>query len=1138
MANNRRLFMPKARPPKEEVELAARREIWVKGIEAFIKEECDPKGRQRSSSLNSQQSRGLKKLAKRGKIFGLGEDHGEMNARRAWDNVEGEACHVPIMKVLPKIHKARLPNGDPKTRPVVGAASGLTARAGDLVADLLDSLTKARVPAEELLSTEEVLHNLENAAAKIAKEGERIVPGSADVEALYPNIETELTAEECGKEMEESMVEVKGVDYRAAVVYLAACLSREEVAKQGLLRVIPIRRSRRGARPGVTTKELTTRKQIKVKVRLTSDDAGHEEGCGDDGQEEEGVSFQGPETKWSWSPEPMEFEKRRILGQVVRCAVRNIMRDHHYQFAGKVYKQARGGGIGLRLTGSAASVRMDRRARTIKPIMEENMIKTHVFGKYVDDVNWVLESVGLGTRWDNEKGRLRWDQDWEEEDRRLGTSEDKVTMQAMLGMANSVAPDLKFTVECADDHEGGRIPMLDLMVWREQGADGSEKLLHCYYEKPVTSQKVMIKGLAMPMATKMEVLAQEVIRRMRNTSLLVPLEVRRKVLDQAMQKMCNSGYTEGERKAVLEAGVKGYCNKVAREHSQGRRVNRSREEGKEDREAKRLTGAGSWFRKERSSIDVGKETKVGPGSKARRSGDGRTGRGKAPGRREKGRSKEPMAMGKLLRRGEKDGQGGDDPRPKVNRPSHQPRTESVLFIPHTEGSKLRKALQAAEDKYARLNGTDKVRMVERGGRKIMQLLVRSDPWAGEPCGRQDCLPCTTGEEGRTGICTKEGILYKLSCTLCRDLDVKAWYLGESSRCKYIRGREHLAGVAARDPKHPLVKHHMEAHGEDTGAPQFKMDILRQFLSTLPRQIAKAVIIELARCHIILYSKSEWNGPRLPCITVELGAKVVQEDFRGSSQESRPLGGPNWELSGGRGKAKNLQPVMRDTLRSPSRERLITSDPPRKRRRSCKEPAPHAIKGNKSKDIRKWLVEPEPRSEPCTMNEDKGETYQASPGDVSRGEGEEGAGGKEPGVDRSRPESRQGAREEDRPEVLKEPEDPTVKDSGAGAGAKAEVRADQTMEGPGAGAEAAEAAGPRAGHGAGILSLSSLKQAGDKVKKVRGGAKVRKGRDKGLEARQGKISGWVGRTKGSAGSLEPGGGAGNLQPPGDGQDDLT
>ena len=79
------------------------------------------------------------------------------------------ACNVPEIKVLPKLHKATIDKGDSKTWPVVGASSCLNSRAGNLVADVLETVMNAEGRDSEYYSTEEVANKLDTASEKILK---------------------------------------------------------------------------------------------------------------------------------------------------------------------------------------------------------------------------------------------------------------------------------------------------------------------------------------------------------------------------------------------------------------------------------------------------------------------------------------------------------------------------------------------------------------------------------------------------------------------------------------------------------------------------------------------------------------------------------------------------------------------------------------------------------------------------------------------------------------------------------------------------------------------------------------------------------------------------------------------------------
>ena len=68
-------------------------------------------------------------------------------------------------------------------------------------------------------------------------------------------------------------------------------------------------------------------------------------------------------------------------------------------------------------------------------------------------------------------------------------------------------------------------------------------------------------------------------------------------------------------------------------------------------------------------------------------------------------------------------------------------------------------LRAAEPTLSDLTGY-RVKIVERGGTTLEQLLVKSNPWAGGQCGRVKCMQCLTLKDGGDSKCSKHNILYQ------------------------------------------------------------------------------------------------------------------------------------------------------------------------------------------------------------------------------------------------------------------------------------------------------------------------------------------------------------------------------------------
>ena len=129
--------------------------------------------------------------------------------------------------------------------------------------------------------------------------------------------------------------------------------------------------------------------------------------------------------------------------------------------------------------------------------------------------------------------------------------------------------------------------------------------------------------------------------------------------------------------------------------------------------------------------------------------------------------------------------------------------EAVMFVPYTPGSKLVRALQEAEDKWAELLNHPKWRMVERSGSKLKDLLSNTTPWDNNYCGRQDCWVCETNPEAGPKSCWTENTTYKISCKQCTLEGTSAEYYAETACTIYQRTKEHRAQLNKNVEDSPL-----------------------------------------------------------------------------------------------------------------------------------------------------------------------------------------------------------------------------------------------------------------------------------------------------------------------------------------------
>ena len=323
-------------------------------------------------------------------MFRTGLSQSHHNYIRCMDNASSEVEDPPTMKILPKVHKGPTAQGHPQFRPVVMTATGISSRAGDVLGDFLELIIQLTCLRMEECSTEEGISQLEEVEKAVRMAGGRnTMLGSLDVSALYPSLDQEQSAELVSRMVEVSPVKIKGVNYRCVQVYLVSNLTTQEVVKEGLQGLLPARMSRRGRKPGPSTRELGVKKQP---PRPTGVDPPSPQ--------------QPPLSKWRLINPDVELtdaERRLILAKAVKVTVKTIFMKHIYQFGGMKYKHVAGGPIGLCLMSLMGIVVMDTWALAFLSKLDTASAMIWALMKYVDNVNVMIDMLDLGVEWVEEK---------------------------------------------------------------------------------------------------------------------------------------------------------------------------------------------------------------------------------------------------------------------------------------------------------------------------------------------------------------------------------------------------------------------------------------------------------------------------------------------------------------------------------------------------------------------------------------------------------------------------------------------------------------------------------------------------------------------------------------------------------------
>ena len=292
--------------------------------------------------------------------------------------------------------------------------------------------------------------------------------------------------------------------------------------------------------------------------------------------------------------DPWVFPEGIPEGEVVRnmfCVavgemVRRTMELHDFCLDGQMFRQRQGGSIGLDLTGVVADIFMCTWDRMLLENMTSNGIDAVVYGRYKDDVNFVLQV-------DNVEGEIEF-----------GEERDKRVMKKVKDLANSIHPSIQVEVDCGYNHpeRHGRLPILDVEVWIGDAEDGTTRILHSHYMKDVASRLVMASRSAHGENTKRNVMVNELCRIMKNCSLYIPWEEVAQKLSYYVRRMEYSGYEEQFRYTVVKMALGRHKRRLGRWLEEGTMYAeyRSDRERRESRNEKKR----DWYKNDKKYDSV------------------------------------------------------------------------------------------------------------------------------------------------------------------------------------------------------------------------------------------------------------------------------------------------------------------------------------------------------------------------------------------------------------------------------------------------------------------------------------------------------------------------------------------------------
>jgi hypothetical protein len=426
----------------------------------------------------------------------------------------------------------------------------------------------------EVRSTEEVKRKLFDVNAKIReqeeemkeegfKEERELVFFSQDVVGLYPSI----IAEEAGRIIEdviaESSIDYQNVEWDVLEVYLAITLTNDEKEELGINDVLP---------------DKTRGINRKVTLNYMKED-NHKDGT----------------NKWTkeGKRKAEKMDKKRMIGRCIRNIVVKIMKNHVYQFDGKVFKQLVGGPIGLLLTGTISRIVMLRWDRAYITKLEDMGLDMESYFRYVDDQGLTTWATPPGLVFRD--GELKYVEEAEE----LKKPADERTANLYKDVANTIMPMIKMEEDFPSKNANARIPVLDLEVWID-----NNQVKHTFYRKPMANKEVINNKSALENRVKLNILVEEGLRRMRNVSPNVVWKETVRHLEEYQLDIMEAGYPDVFRNRIIDMVV-GKHRKEMEGHErwmndepEGRPCYRNAKERETEKEQK--TGAigmkESWYR--------------------------------------------------------------------------------------------------------------------------------------------------------------------------------------------------------------------------------------------------------------------------------------------------------------------------------------------------------------------------------------------------------------------------------------------------------------------------------------------------------------------------------------------------------------
>ena len=181
-------------------------------------------------------------------------------------------------------------------------------------------------------------------------------------------------------------------------------------------------------------------------------------------------------------------------------------------------------------------------------LLEKEGIEWLLYFRYVDDNRTFLAPLADGWVWSND--RFVFSKEQADIDRTEGVSDQSRTTRELVKAMSSLVDFLNIEGEDFEMFSDKTLPTLDTSIWW----DGA-KVAYKFYEKPMCPNRVLQSDSALSVDCLRSSLTQEVVRRLLNCSIDLPVKVKQDFLSKFAQKMLNSGHLVACTQLTLVHGV-------------------------------------------------------------------------------------------------------------------------------------------------------------------------------------------------------------------------------------------------------------------------------------------------------------------------------------------------------------------------------------------------------------------------------------------------------------------------------------------------------------------------------------------------------------------------------------------------------